>query len=103
MPKIAVHRERVPGAPGSRWYTVRHHVEIGGERFATITSLSGLPHSWRVQVHDPALWSGEFYGMPEARAWALEMARRKLDPSRGPIASVKTPYGGEQALPAQEG
>lgn len=95
-PKIAVHRERVRFAPGSRWYTVQHHVHVGGERFATITSLSGLAHSWRVQVYDPPLWSGEFYGMPEARAWALEMARRKVDPTRGPIVSTKTAYGSEE-------
>jgi hypothetical protein len=101
--RISFHRERVPVLPGSRWTVVQHHVRVGGEDFARISSVSGLPQSWRVRVLEPDVWSGEFYGYPEARAWALEMARRKVDPSRGPIVSTKTPYGNEQPLTSEEG
>jgi hypothetical protein len=101
-PKISVHRERVPFAPNSRFYKTNWHVHIGGERFATIYGDAGIPHSWRVHVLAPNLWSGDFYGLADARPWALEMARRKLDPSRGPIVSTRTQYGAEQRLTPEE-
>ena len=101
--KITVHRERVPYAPGSRHFTVRWHVHIGGERFATIASTGTMTSSWRVHLLNPEVWSGYHYGYPEARAWALEMARRKVAPSRGPVASTKDQYGYEQRVTPLEG
>ena len=97
-PKIQVHRERIPVALGSKFYNVRWHVYIGDEPFARITSIGALTGSWRVFIEDPKVESGEFYGLAEARAWALEMAERKLDPARGPIVSTRTRYQTEQRI-----
>lgn len=97
-PKITVHRVRVPFSPTSRYFSIRWDVYLGGEPFAHIYSTGATFGSWHCQILDPAVWSGDFYGKAEARAWALEMARRKIDPSRGPIVSTKNQYGGEQAI-----
>jgi hypothetical protein len=102
-PKITVHRERVQYAPGSRHFTVVHVVHIGGEPFARMSSIGALTSSWRVHILDPEVWSGDFYGLADARAWALEMARRKLDPARGPIVSTKTQYQTEQRITPLDG
>lgn len=99
-PKITVHRETAPITPESRFTFTRWRVRIGGADFATISSVGAAVGSWRCHILDPDVWSGDFYDKQSARAWALEMAQRKLDPSRGAIESVKDEYGSERRIGA---
>jgi hypothetical protein len=101
-PKITTHRER-QRIGDTRYFQVVHVVRVGGAPFARITSIGTITSSWRVFIEDPKVQTGTFYGLADARAWALEMAQRKLDPTRGPIVSTLGQYGDEARVTPLEG
>lgn len=94
-PKITVHRSRQYVTPASRFYDVVWHISIDDDAFARIWSLAG---TWHCHLVDGSLYSGDFHSLADARAWGTEMARRRIDPTRGPLVSRKGPYGHELAI-----